>query len=43
MVTQQQGAERRHFGPTWPEVTRVWGWPQQAFSDGGKPSELLAD
>ena len=29
-MTQQQEAKRRHFGTTWPEVTRVWGWPQQA-------------
>lgn len=41
-MTQQQGAKRRHFGPTWPEVGGFGARLQQAFSSGGKPLELLA-
>lgn len=41
-MTQQQGAERRHFGPSWPEVGGFGTRLQQAFSSAGKPPELLA-
>ena len=27
----QQRSEAPHLGPSWPEVARVWGWPQQAW------------
>jgi len=30
-MTQQQGAERHHFGPSWPEVSGYGVQPHQAF------------
>jgi hypothetical protein len=41
-MTQQQGAERRNFGPTWPEVRRDWGANPNKLSTRGRRVELLA-